>query len=211
MAQDMVSMAGGFAVRVLGRGSIAAYLKLALDIAWVVLWAAAGALALGVFAYICILVMVGVGALPDDILKPGERVFPFGPVTLQTDEGESLVPALIIPVFVACGVAVSGALIIVLRLKLLFKSFTSGEPFSRENATHLRIIWITMLVMELSRYVLWGIVNGLVTVFGHPEGTEVHVSSPINWMTWGAILILIVLAEVFREGARLREEQELTI
>jgi hypothetical protein len=30
-------------------------------------------------------------------------------------------------------------------------------------------------------------------------------------MTWGAIVILIVLAEVFREGARLREEQDLTI
>ena len=33
----------------------------------------------------------------------------------------------------------------------------------------------------------------------------------IRLSTWGSILILIVLAEVFREGARLKEEQELTI
>jgi hypothetical protein len=29
--------------------------------------------------------------------------------------------------------------------------------------------------------------------------------------TWTSILVLIVLAEVFREGARLREDQDLTI
>jgi hypothetical protein len=33
----------------------------------------------------------------------------------------------------------------------------------------------------------------------------------VDLSTWGSILILIVLAEVFREGARLKEEQELTI
>jgi hypothetical protein len=33
----------------------------------------------------------------------------------------------------------------------------------------------------------------------------------VNLTTWFAVLVIIVLAEVFREGARLRGEAELTI
>ena len=40
---------------------------------------------------------------------------------------------------------------------------------------------------------------------------QIHVESPINLTTWGVIGIIIVLSEIFREGARLKEEQELTI
>ena len=49
----------------------------------------------------------------------------------------------------------------------------------------------------------------LIASFGEPAGTEWEVDPHINLMTWAASLVLIVLAEVFREGARLREEQEL--
>ena len=33
----------------------------------------------------------------------------------------------------------------------------------------------------------------------------------VNLAVWFAVLVIIVLAEVFREGARLRQEQKLTI
>jgi len=51
----------------------------------------------------------------------------------------------------------------------------------------------------------------LVALLGNPQGTPLQFSAPINFATWGAIFILIVLAEVLREGARLKQEQELTI
>jgi hypothetical protein len=38
-----------------------------------------------------------------------------------------------------------------------------------------------------------------------------HVGASINLTTWFAVLVIVVLAEVFREGARLRGEAELTI
>ena len=40
---------------------------------------------------------------------------------------------------------------------------------------------------------------------------DANLTLKVDLSTWGSILILIVLAEVFREGARLKEEQELTI
>jgi hypothetical protein len=100
--------------------------------------------------------------------------------------------------------------IIVWRLRKLFDSFSSGEPFQKENATHLRVIWITMLVIEVARYVLMGLTGVLLAQYGGPD-VDANYTFAIDFSAWGSILILIVLAEVFREGARLKEEQELTI
>jgi hypothetical protein len=198
-------------MRALGKGSVATFIKVALDVSWVILWVAALFLVIGAVAYGFVLVGMAAGWLPHDMLEAGERVTHVGPITISTDtEGELFLPAFI-PALLAGAVAVTGSLIIVLRLKQLFRSLTSGEPFSRDNAVHLRVIWITMLVMELSRYAIWTAITVGVAVFGQPERSEIHVDSPVNLMTWGSILILIVLAEVFREGARLKEEQELTI
>ncbi len=38
-----------------------------------------------------------------------------------------------------------------------------------------------------------------------------HLGGGVNLTTWFAVLVILVLAEVFREGARLRREAELTI
>lgn len=206
-------MTSGFSMRALGKGSIASFIKVVLDIAWIVLWVIAIGLVVVMAGYFLILVLVQAGALPREWLTPGETGVSVGPITVRADNDERLDNiSVIAPAFLAASVAVGGALLIVLRLKRLFKNFTSGEPFSRDNAGHLRVIWITMLVLELSRYAIAGAVATFITVFGQPEATHINVAAPsFNLMTWIAIFILIVLAEVFREGARLKEEQELTI
>jgi preprotein translocase subunit Sec61beta len=108
-------------------------------------------------------------------------------------------------------VAIAASLIIVDRLRRLFLKFTSDAPFDADNARHLRVIWITMAAAELSRYVIMAIIAGLLLNFGRPEGVSVAIEPDINLSTWAAILILVVLAEVFAQGARMREEQDLTI
>ncbi len=204
-------MTANFSMPALGKGSIASFVKVALEIVWVVLWIAAGGVALGVVGYGAALILIQIGVLPASLLDVGAATVNFGPVTIQTDTDDQYVLPIVAPALLAASVAVGGSLFIVLRLKRLFKNFTSGEPFSADNADHLRAIWIAMLVMELSRYVIAAAVLVLVGIFGRPNTTEVSIQAPINLMTWGAIFILIVLAEVFREGARLKEEQELTI
>lgn len=204
-------MTANFAMRALGKGSVASFVKVALDIVWVVLWIAATCLALGVVGYLALMLLIQIGVFPANLLDVGTAEVHLGPVTINTDSDDRLILPIAAPALLAACVAVGGSLVIVLRLKRLFKNFTSGEPFSADNAGHLRMIWITMLVMELSRYLIAGAVVALLAIFRQPETTEVSIEAPINLMTWGAIFILIVLAEVFREGARLKEEQELTI
>ena len=185
----------------LGKGSFAAFMKAALEIVWILTWVCAGLVLVGAVA---IAVAVATGTLPIDLT----RLSGLSPLTV---EGRGRLGLLIAAVVLALVVGFVGTLIVIHRLRLMFRSIVSGNPFNRDNANHLRTIWITLVVVELSRYAIWAMVMVGVAVFGSPENMDVHVRLPVNLTTWGVIGIIVVLAEVFREGARLKEEQELTI
>jgi hypothetical protein len=198
-------------VKVLGKGSIASILETVLNVLWVIFWIALVGVVLGAIAYAVLMGLVAAGVLPTAILEGGRGHVQSGSANVSFDIDGGLAWQIVAPALTAAAVAVSGGLIIVDRLKRLFASFRSAEPFRKENATHLRVIWVTMLVIEVSRYVLLGVTGLLIAAFGEPRGTDWTFSFSANLMTWAAILVLIVLAEVFREGSRLREEQDLTI
>jgi hypothetical protein len=192
-------------MKALGKGSIASLVRTGLQIAWIVLWALAlGLLAAGV-GYVLLLVLQQTGMIPPDaeileLLAPTE------------ENPAGLIWPVALPYFLIGAVSLGGALVIVSRLGKLFDGFSSGEPFRKDNAQHLRAIWVAMLVVEICRYLLMALMGALLTVFGPQNGVGVQrIELSIDLSTWGSILILIVLAEVFREGARLKEEQELTI
>ena len=195
----------------LGKGSVAAFMRVALEVAWVVLWVLAGLLLIGTIAYFGVLIAIEMGALSPDVLAARDHTTEIGPATITANTDNELMVPVVAPALIAGAVAIGGSLLIVWHLRQLFRNITSGAPFSRDNARHLRLIGFTMMAMELARYVIAGAVLIYLTSAGQPSRTSVRVEMDINWMTWGSILILIVFAEVFREGARLKEEQELTI
>lgn len=197
-------------MKALGRGSIASIVKIGLDILWILFSIAAGFVAIGAVAYGIVAILSGMGILPPEILAGGSGVYETDHVNADLNFG-GMAPQIAIPALASAAVASGGGLIIIGRLKRLFASFTSSAPFSRDNADHLRAIWVTMAGMELGRYAIMALAGVLVTALGEPAGQDFTFKFNINMMAWGAILVLIVLAEVFREGARLREEQDLTI
>lgn len=193
-------------MRALGKGSIAEIIRIGLVIAWVVLWVSAMALVAVAAAY-----ALHAGGIVN--LSPL-----FGPNThISIDDNVIATPAgalswlVIVPAFLVGAVVIGGGLMIVWRLRKLFDSFCSGQPFAKENATHLRAIWMTMIGIEVARYLLLALTGFLLANFGGPLAQQVNIKLSVNLSTWASILILVVLAEVFREGARMKAEQELTI
>ncbi len=201
-------------MKALGKDSVASVVKLVLTVAWWGLWIALSGLILAAVGYGLLQLMIGSGWVDANILTGGEGKIRVGDGSdfdlTYTNPGGATWP-VVAPALVIGGVAIVGGLIIVGRLRRLFDSFTSGEPFRRENAAHLRAIWITMLAIEVARYVLLGAIAALFAATGVPERADVDFNLHIDFSTWMSIAILIVLAEVFREGARMKEEQELTI
>lgn len=201
-------------MKALGKGSIASIVRVGLMIAWVVLWAAAVCLVLGGLGYGLLLWLINSGAIDPTLLNGGEGQIRVGEAggdfRVSYDEPGGGTWPVVVPALLIGAAAITGSLIIVWRLRKLFDSFSSGEPFRRENATHLRVIWITMVAIELARYALLALTGVLLANFGGPN-VDANYTFAIDFSTWMSILVLIVLAEVFREGARLKEEQELTI
>jgi hypothetical protein len=68
------------------------------------------------------------------------------------------------------------------------------------------MIAATLGALEIGRYVF----VPLLRLVRHANSHS-HLNGSVNLTAWFAVLVIVVLAEVFREGARLRSEAELTI
>jgi hypothetical protein len=98
-----------------------------------------------------------------------------------------------------------GALVIVGRLRKVFGTLTKDTPFQFENARRLRVIGLVMAALQVSEWVIWAIVGRNAT-----ETIE-FLRPDINPVAIFGIVVMFVLAEVFDEGARMKKDLELTI
>lgn len=177
-------------MRALGRGSVSSFLKVILDVFHIVLWVGVAVATLGVFAALLLSVRPDIITSHIDIdqLKlPGQWIGPaLAALCLMGD------------LYLVAGIVMVG------RLRRIFATLIAGDPFHPANAGRLRVIAGALAALELGRYAASAISR---LVF---DGA-LHVSGGVSLTTWFAVLVLLVLAEVFREGARLRGEAELTI
>jgi len=171
-------------MRALGPGSVSSLLKLVLDVIYVALWAAFGALAL-----VTLLALI----LPSDLEI-------WRKANTEGARGPMLAAGL-----AAYGVYVGVVLLIVERVRRIFSTLTAGDPFHPANVTRLRAIGFSLAALELINYAV-----NLVAGWAFPAHVR-SVRFPFNPTAWFAVLVVFVLAEVFREGARLRSEAELTV
>jgi len=95
-------------------------------------------------------------------------------------------------------------MVIVERLRKIFATLTAGDPFHPDNVVRLRLIGLVLAGLEVGRYVFSGLARWLA-----PKAKVIDDSFTLT--AWFSVLVVFVLAEVFREGARLRREAELTI
>jgi len=176
-------------MRTLGPGSISSLLKIILDIFYVVLWV------LVALASVVALLMVLLSFSPEflssfvHIVDDEEEVFA---------NGATMAAGL-----VAADLYLIGVLVIVGRLRRIFATLTAGDPFEPDNVRRLRVIGLVLAALEVGRYVFVAVSAWLPGVERDEQG--------FSLTAWFSVLVVFVLAEVFREGARLRTEAELTI
>ncbi|MCP4149285.1 MAG: DUF2975 domain-containing protein [bacterium] len=114
-----------------------------------------------------------------------------------------------------------GAIIFVLQLlRKLIDSLKAGTPFIKENARRLRWIGWTIIVFRLFLWAYNWIIEGLLDlrlmVAENPLISDVSDGDMIrfNPTSFSLIvvgLIVLAIAEVFKAGTEMKEEQELTI
>ena len=171
-------------MRALGPGSVSSLLKLVLDVIFFALWAA--------------LVLLLAAALLA-LLLPTDLAF-WGQIEAHGARGAVLSAGLL-----AFAAYVAVVLFITERVRRIFTTLILGDPFHPGNVARLRSIGFALAALELINY---GV--NLVSSWAFRDQFK-SVRFPFNPTAWFAVLVVFVLAEVFREVARLRGEAELTI
>lgn len=175
-------------LRTLGPRSVSTLLKIALDVAYVLLAIITGLM----------LILFVIGAF-----------IPISDFTVLSESGDKELPLTRALLIFALGslTAYFGSFLLILgHLRKIFRTLTIGDPFQPANVRRLRQIGLILAVVTGGVWLVQGMVAArLAPGIMDPQGIG-ELLTPIF-----SVLVVFVLAEVFREGARLRRESELTI
>jgi Protein of unknown function (DUF2975) len=98
------------------------------------------------------------------------------------------------------------AFLVFSRLLRTVESVRAGEPFTVDNARRLRTIAWALLGLELLHICVVAIASAIST-----KEAPLCITGNFDLTGWLAILLLFVLAQVFLEGTRMREDLEGTV
>jgi len=104
------------------------------------------------------------------------------------------------------GALIAGSFVIIsYLLKRLLSTLIQGDPFVPENIARLRKIWIILALAEAFRMVA-------STMISYMDPSDVmSISLDIRFTSWFLVFVIATVAEVFRHGTAIRQEQKYTI
>jgi hypothetical protein len=92
------------------------------------------------------------------------------------------------------------------RLLAIVETVRAGEPFVAANASRLQAIAWALFALQLASLVIGAIAKAISTP-AHP----VHLDAGFSINGWLAVLLTFLLARVFAEGTRMRDDLEGTV
>ncbi len=173
-------------MRFLGPRSISSLLKTALDVVY-----------FGLFSLVVALILVAVSLLivPNLAAEVARRLN----LALEMSASSQAVMLL------AFAVSLSGYLLIMHWTRQVFSTLAEGDVFHPDNTRRLRWIGFGLAGVEVFGYLFRAVAEGVF----HLRFEPVYGLRAVT--AWFSVLVVFVLAEVFKEGARLRQEADLTI
>jgi hypothetical protein len=103
-------------------------------------------------------------------------------------------------------VAVPIAHVVFTRLLTIVQTVSDGDPFVLENAGRLQRIAWAVLGLEVLHLAI-----GAIAAAASTRETPLDIDWNLAVTPWLAVLLLFVLARVFEQGARMREDLEGTV
>jgi hypothetical protein len=170
-------------MRAIGKGSLASILAVGLHITRVILWIALGGVTIALVVLPFAPFFAGVFSDSDGFVVDG---------VVDAEDFIKVASA-----FVTFAVM----LFVVNRLLEILKTLRFGSPFIKENADRFRGVGYALLMGEGAKFAF-----GFLALI-YDADVEINMS----FISWLAVIAVFVLAEVFREGARMKEEQDLTV
>jgi hypothetical protein len=124
-------------------------------------------------------------------------------------------PTQSLGLFVGAAILLAALLSLVLwvlgQLRAVFRTLRDGQPFVAANATRIRRIAFAVIFGEVVRAAIVFVMNYYASTHFGADGLRFDARPDVNILAIFHGLIILVIAEVFRAGTRLDEEQSLTV
>ena len=172
-------------IKAIGKGSLATILSVGLHVVRVIVWIALAGLTAA-------LVIAPLLPFLADWASRTEGVNLDNELDFGADDIVSLLYH-----FITFGVI----LYVIERLLELLRTLRLGSPFVKENADRFKRVGFALLFGEAAKIII-----GIAALI-----SDADVDIDIELITFLSIAAVFVLAEVFSEGARMKEEQDLTV
>lgn len=104
--------------------------------------------------------------------------------------------------FLAAFVATLSTWWILNRLRRMFLAVNNGDAFERANVGRLQGVGLGLIGVQISAAIL---------AFTVPKGIIADLDYQLDLGAWLGILIVFMLAEVFRQGSAMRDDQQMTV
>jgi hypothetical protein len=125
-------------------------------------------------------------------------------ISLQGGDPAALLQGMriVLAVFI---VSIGVTHILLTQLRAIVETVRTGDAFVVGNAARLKTIAKAFLALELLKLAIGGVAAAALS------GTGVDMESSFSATPWLAILLLFVLAQVFEDGARMRDDLQGTV
>ena len=173
-------------MRFLGPRSISSLLKTALDVVYYGLY---------VLIFLVIVVAVCLLSVPNLASEVVRRL------NIASDLSATSMAVM----FIAFGLSLGRYLLVMHWTRRIFQTLAEGDVFHPDNTTRLRWIGFGLGALEIFGYMVRFVASGVFHLHFEP----IYGLRAVT--TWFSVLVVFVLAEVFKEGARLRKEVDHTI
>jgi hypothetical protein len=141
--------------------------------------------------------------LASSIVRPD---WPWAPLGIDVHTASPSLPLGLRSIMVIGLVAISIVHLILRRLRAIVDTVRGGDPFNVANTRRLHAIAWFVLAIEGLRLMVSAIAHA-VTTPGHP----MTMGDGFSFAPWLAVLLLFVLAGVFAQGARMRDDLDGTV
>lgn len=209
-------------MKILVKSSVASILKWWLEILWYMTWAAAVIIAV-IFGHAIISgdavgerldvpvlfdLQPGFYDLASDRLDVSGARITDATGTLRFESSNA--PLMAFYLWIATAV-LAVLLVVFQQLRKIFRSLTDGDVFTPANAFRIRIIGLFVIFGEIAATLLEFLAQHYIRARFETTGLVLRADFAADLSTIFGGLVVLAIAEVFRTGAKIKEDQDLTI
>lgn len=188
----------------LGKRSISSFLRVGITVIWV--------MGIAVIVMFSLMTLFFIFFGPPPGIRPPHFSIDADFIQMELSGATIKNPKILFLSFMPFGAIMLGlGMAILNQLRKIFATLTEGNPFLLENTRRVRKIGLLIFAGVLVKLIAGTVIGKVIMENVVVPGVIFKIKGNLNLGGVFIGLVMLILAEIFRQGALLKEEQDLTV